>query len=115
VDATALGHMKKTSLLINIARGELVDQEALVAVLERKEIGGAALDVFTPEPYPADGDLLKKGLGGKDDRERLVLTPHVSGHTTEYNKRVIEILQENLKRLDKGKTLLNLIDRKKGY
>jgi phosphoglycerate dehydrogenase-like enzyme len=71
--------------------------------------------VMTPEPYPAEGDLLKKGIFGKDDRERLVLTPHISGHSNRYIERVMEILEENLKRLEKGKTLLNLIDRRKGY
>lgn len=114
VDATALGHMKKTSLLVNIARGELIDQEAMVRALENKEIAGAALDVVTPEPYPADGDLLKK-FNQKDDFERLIMTPHISGHTPVYNARVVEILEENLDRFKKGKTMLNVIDRKKGY
>src|SRR5947207_2442686 len=114
VDATALGYMKKTSLIVNIARGELIDEDALIKVLEKKEIGGAALDVMTPEPYPSDGPLLTK-FGKKDDRERLVMTPHISGHTDKYTERVFEILEENLKRLENGKTLLNLIDRRKGY
>ena len=114
VDATALGYMKKTSLIVNIARGELIDQDALIKALEKKEIGGAALDVMTPEPYPSDGALLTE-FGKKDDRERVVLTPHISGHTNQYTKRVIEILKENLNRLEEGKTLLNLVDRRKGY
>ena len=114
VDATALGYMKKTSLIVNIARGELIDQDALIKALEKKEIGGAALDVMTPEPYPSDGALLKE-FGKKNDRERVVLTPHISGHTDKYTERVFEILEENLNRLEKGKTLLNLIDRRKGY
>jgi phosphoglycerate dehydrogenase-like enzyme len=114
VDAKALGSMKKTSLIVNISRGELIDQDALIKVLKNKEIGGAALDVVTPEPYPAGGALLTE-FGKKDDKERVVLTPHISGHTERYTERVIEILQENLKRLEKGKTLLNLVDRRKGY
>jgi phosphoglycerate dehydrogenase-like enzyme len=114
VDATALGQMKKTSLIVNIARGELIDQEALVKALENKEIGGAALDVMTPEPYPEDGDLLTK-FGKDDDRERLIMTPHISGHTDKYTERVMAILEENLDRLEKGTTLLNVIDREKGY
>jgi phosphoglycerate dehydrogenase-like enzyme len=114
VDATALGYMKKTSLIVNIARGELIDQDALIEALEKKEIGGAALDVVTPEPYPSDGALLTK-FGKKDDRERVVLTPHISGHTDRYTVRIVAILKENLDRLLEGKTLLNLIDRRKGY
>lgn len=114
VDATALSQMKETSLIVNIARGELIDQEALVKALENKEIGGAALDVMTPEPYPADGDLLTK-FGKDDDKERLIMTPHISGHTDKYTERVMEIAEENLNRLKKGTTLLNVIDRRKGY
>jgi phosphoglycerate dehydrogenase-like enzyme len=113
VDATALGYMKKTSLIVNVARGELIDQDALIKALEKKEISGAALDVMTPEPYPSDGALLK--FGKKDDRERVVLTPHISGHTEKYTERVFEILEENLNRLEQGKTLLNLVNRRKGY
>jgi len=115
VDATALSQMKKTALIVNIARGKLIDQKALIKVLEKKEIGGAALDVVTPEPYPSDGDFLTKGIGGKGDRERLILTPHYSGHTSRYTERVVQILEENLNRLENGKTLWNKIDRKKGY
>jgi phosphoglycerate dehydrogenase-like enzyme len=114
VDATAIGYMKKDSLIVNIARGELIDQEALIKALQEKRIAGAALDVVTPEPYPSDGELLTK-FGQKDDMERLIMTPHISGHTPDYNLRVVDILEQNLDRLKKGKTLLNVIDRKKGY
>jgi phosphoglycerate dehydrogenase-like enzyme len=69
---------------------------------------------MTPEPYPAEGDLLTK-FGKDDDRERLIMTPHISGHTDKYTERVLAILEENLNRLEKGTTLLNVIDRKKGY
>jgi len=114
VDAKSIGYMKNTALIVNIARGELIDQDALIEALEKKEIGGAALDVMTPEPYPSDGPLLKE-FGGKEDRERVVLTPHISGHTENYTRYVVEILEENLNRLVKGETLLNLIDKSKGY
>ena len=114
VDAKAIGYMKKTALIVNIARGELIDQVALIKALEKKEVGGAALDVMTPEPYPSDGPLLTE-FGGKNDRERVVLTPHISGHTENYTDYVVQILEANLNRLFKGETLLNLIDKKKGY
>jgi phosphoglycerate dehydrogenase-like enzyme len=114
VDAASLKAMKSHAVIVNIARGELIDQDALVAALKNKGIGGAVLDVLTPEPYPADGPLLTD-LPEKDDRERLIMTPHISGHTEVYNERVLEILVENLARLESGETLLNLIDRRKGY
>jgi phosphoglycerate dehydrogenase-like enzyme len=114
VDAMAIGHMKKTSLIVNIARGALIDQDALVKALKEKKIAGASLDVFTPEPYPSDGALLTD-FGDKEDRERVILTPHVSGNTPHYTERVIEIAVENLDRLEKGKPILNFIDRRKGF
>lgn len=114
LDAKSIGYLKKTALVVNIARGELIDQDALVKALEEKEIGGAALDVMTPEPYPSDGALLKE-FGGKTDRERVILTPHISGHTENYTNYVVQILEQNLSRLSKGETPLNLIDKSKGY
>ena len=114
VDAKSIGYMKRTALIVNIARGELIEQEALIKALEKKEISGAALDVMIPEPYPSDGPLLTE-FGRKNDRERVVLTPHISGHTERYTRYVLQILEENLNRLFKGETLLNLIDRSKGY
>ena len=114
VDAKAIGHLKKTAFVVNIARGELIDQDALISALEKKEIGGAALDVVTPEPYPSDGELLTK-FRGKEDRDRVILTPHVSGHTELYNDRIVEIFVENVNRLESGKTLLNLINVSRGY
>lgn len=114
VDAKAIGQMKKTAFVVNIARGELIDQDALISALEKKEIGGAALDVITPEPYPSDGELLTK-FRGKEDRDRVILTPHVSGHTDKYNDRVLEIFYENINRLESGKPLLNVISVSRGY
>jgi phosphoglycerate dehydrogenase-like enzyme len=114
VDAKALKAMKDTALIVNIARGELIDQDALVKALQKNEIGGAALDVFTPEPYPDDGAFLTE-FNGSEWRDKVLLTPHVSGHSNRYNERVLEITEKNLERLEKGQTLLNLLDRRKGY
>jgi phosphoglycerate dehydrogenase-like enzyme len=114
IDATALSQMKKTALIVNIARGELIDQDALVKALQNHDIAGAALDVFTPEPYPKDGPLLKD-FDLEKDRDRLLLTPHVSGHTKQYAARVFDILKVNLERLEKGLEPVNLIDRTKGF
>jgi phosphoglycerate dehydrogenase-like enzyme len=114
VDAIALGHMKKTALIVNISRGELIDQDALIKALKNHDIAGAALDVFTPEPYPADGPLLKD-FNLEEDRDRLLLTPHLSGHTKQYAQRVVEILELNLTRLENGKEPVNFINRRKGF
>jgi phosphoglycerate dehydrogenase-like enzyme len=115
VDAKALQAMKSTALVVNIARGELIDQDALVQALKNREIGGVALDVITPEPYPDDGALLTEFEKTGEDLDRVILTPHVSGSTDQYAVRIVDILYENLARLDAGFPLLNLVDRKKGY
>jgi len=58
--------------------------------LQKKEIGGVALGVVTPEPYPTDGDLLKK-VDVTKNRESLVLTPHVNRHTNQYTQHVVAV------------------------
>ena len=112
INCESLKQMKPTSLLINIARGELIDQEALVTALQTHEIGGVALDVFTPEPYPSTGPLLT--FNSEEDLDRVILTPHISGHTDQYALRIIDILTQNFHRLQHKLPLLNLINKTKG-
>ena len=99
--------MKPTAYIINIGRGGLIDQEALIRALDAKQIAGAGLDVVTPEPLPKDSRLW--------DFENVILTPHISGGMEDYMERATELFCENLKRYLDGKRLLNVIDRKKGY
>ncbi len=80
INADRLALMKKTAVLINTARGELVDEAALAAALGQKAIAGAAVDVFLQEPLPADAAL--RGL------ERVILTPHLAASTAEAQDRV---------------------------
>ncbi|HKV70378.1 MAG TPA: hydroxyacid dehydrogenase [Gemmatimonadales bacterium] len=84
LNAQRLKLMKPTAFLVNTARGELVDELALVAAVKEKRIAGAAIDVFAEEPLPKDSPL--RGL------ERVLLTPHLAASTSEAQKRVaIEI------------------------
>ena len=84
LNAQRIKLMKPTAFLVNTARGELVDEQALVAAVKEKRIGGAAIDVFAEEPLPKDSPL--RGL------ERVLLTPHLAASTSEAQKRVaIEI------------------------
>ncbi|MFT4415902.1 D-2-hydroxyacid dehydrogenase [Fredinandcohnia humi] len=101
--------MKDTSFFINIGRGEIVKEEELIEALRSGEIAGAGLDVFTKEPLQADSPLW--------NMENVIITPHTSGSTENYTKRVIEdIFIPNLKHYINGKKLpLNLVDYKKGY
>ncbi|HTI05701.1 MAG TPA: phosphoglycerate dehydrogenase [Gemmatimonadales bacterium] len=80
IDANRLKLMKPTAVLINTARGELVDEAALAEAITAKRIGGAAIDVFAVEPLPADSPL--RGL------DRVILTPHLAASTAEAQERV---------------------------
>jgi D-3-phosphoglycerate dehydrogenase len=80
IDAERLKLMKPTAVLINTARGELVDEAALAEAVKAKRIGGAAIDVFAVEPLPADSPL--RGL------DRVILTPHLAASTAEAQERV---------------------------
>lgn len=107
--AERLKKMKKDAILLNIGRGTAIDQEALCEMLKNGELGGAGLDVATPEPLPQDHPLW--------DLENVVLTPHVSGndsldHTTET---ILELFIRNLPLYAAGKPMNNVIDRKIGY
>jgi len=99
--------MKPTSVLINLSRGSIVDQDALVDALESEQIAGAGLDVFTPEPLP-DGHPLYK-------TRNLILTPHISGTSPMLWRRTIDLFIENVHRFRDGRELINLVDKTRGY
>ena len=99
--------MKSTGYIINIGRGGLIDEEALIQALKEKRIAGAGLDVTAKEPLPADSPLW--------DMDNVILSPHVSGAMENYVGQATEIFCKNLKRYLDGKRLLNVIDKKKGY
>ena len=102
IDETALAAMKDTAYLINLSRGPVVDEQALVSALAERRIAGAGLDVFDPEPLPATSKLW--GL------KTVIITPHTGGETQAYEENVIDLLAENLKRLRNGESeLLNQI------
>jgi phosphoglycerate dehydrogenase-like enzyme len=107
VNEQVLHEMKPTSVLINIARGALVDEHALIAALKEKRIAGAALDVFETEPLPHDSPLW--------DMHNVIISPHIAGNTTTYHEKAAAIFAENLRRYVEKKALLNLVDRKAGY
>jgi D-2-hydroxyacid dehydrogenase (NADP+) len=107
IGAKELDCMKNTAILINVARGGVVDQKALVDALVGKKIAGAGLDVFEEEPLSPDSKLW--------DLENVILTPHVAGSRRDYFKKVGEIFRTNLIRYLNKKQLLNLVDKKRGY
>ena len=99
--------MKPSAYLVNISRGETVDEAALIRALQEGWIAGAGLDVFEEEPLPSDSPLY--------DLENVILSPHVSGFTLRYDERASDLFAENLRRYLTGEPLLNLVDKERGY
>ena len=99
--------MKPSAYIINIARGGMIDEEALIRALEEKRIAGAGLDVVATEPLSPESRLW--------DFDNVILSPHVAGGMEDYMERATEVFCENLKRYLNGKKLLNVVDRKRGY
>ena len=99
--------MKPGAYFINVSRGGLVDQDALVKALKEKRIRGAGLDVTTPEPLPSDHPLWTC--------PNLVITPHNSGHAPIRQQRLIQLIAENVRRYNEGLPLMNVVDKAKGY
>ena len=99
--------VKPGAYLVNIGRGGVVDEQAMIDALREKRLGGAGLDVFEREPLGADSALW--------DIEEVVLTPHMSGANSSYMDRACELFVENLGRFRNGERLLNLVDRALGY
>ncbi len=101
------GRMKKTALFANIGRGPTVNEAELIAALESKTIAGALLDVMETEPLPSDSPLWK--------RNDVILTAHYAGFHPEYDRIAFDIFLDNFERFAKGKALLNLVDKNRGY
>jgi phosphoglycerate dehydrogenase-like enzyme len=98
IDAAAFGRMKPSSYLINVARGRVVDEVALIEALDGQCIAGAAIDVTVEEPLSATSPLW--------DMPQVLITPHTAGETRRYEDNVLEILEENLARLWRGEVAL---------
>jgi phosphoglycerate dehydrogenase-like enzyme len=107
IGRTQVAQMRPGALLINVARGKLVDDDAVIEALRDGRLGGAALDVFTEEPLPPSSPYW--------DLPNVIVTPHTSGAMTDYWTPLVALFSENLRRFEKGEPLLNVVDKVAGY
>jgi glyoxylate/hydroxypyruvate reductase A len=107
IGAAELAAMRPGAVLINVARGKVVDEAALVAALGSGHLGGAALDVFAQEPLPPDSALW--------DMENVVVSPHSASTADSENAKLTELFCGNLRRFVGGRPLVNVFDRERGY
>jgi phosphoglycerate dehydrogenase-like enzyme len=103
VGAKVLAGMKPSAYLINVARGGLVDEPALIAALENGSIAGAALDVFSQEPLPADSPLWKT--------KNLTIFSHLGGYSEGYEERAMPTIAGNMRKFFAGdlKNMVNIV------
>jgi D-2-hydroxyacid dehydrogenase (NADP+) len=101
VDEAVFAAMRDDAYLVNVARGPVVDTDALVDALETGEIAGAALDVFETEPLPEDSPLW--------DRAEVIITPHAGAFTRDYHRHVATIVSESVTRIQNGEDPVNRV------
>lgn len=107
IDEKALRAIKPTAYLINVARGEIVDEAALLRALREGWMAGAGLDVVQQEPLDYSNPLV--------ELPNVIVTPHVAGLSDRYAERVTVLFCDNLRRHLAGEPLRNLVDRERGY
>jgi len=107
IGADEIAAMKRGAVLINIGRGQLVDEPAMIRALQDGHLAGAALDVFAAEPPPPDSPIW--------DMPNVIISPHSASTVTQENARITDIFCDNLQRYMSGKPLRNVLDTEKLY
>ena len=107
IGETELRIMRRNAYLVNIARGRVIDEQALVRALREGWIAGAGLDVTEEEPLPSESPLYSM--------PNVILTPHISGNSAHYDTRLAALFADNLKRYSVGQQLQNQYDPSRGY
>lgn len=105
--AERLGRLKAGAYVVNIARGKIVEEGALIRALREGHLGGAGLDVTDEEPLPANSPLW--------ELPNVIVTPHISGWSAQYAERVVNIFVANLERVRRGEPPLTVVERQRGY
>jgi len=99
--------MKANTVVINVGRGPVIDEDAMIRALSTRRIKGAALDVFDEEPLPSDHPFYKL--------ENVLLSPHCADHTSDWLENAVYLFIDQLERFRSGKPLLNVVRKKLGY
>ncbi len=107
VGKAELAALKPTAVLINVGRGPIVDEAALVEALEAGRIRGAALDVFEVEPLPAASPLYRL--------DNVLVSPHTADHVAGWLEKAVRVFVENVERRRRGEPLANVVDKRAGY
>jgi len=107
IGAREIAAMRPGAYIVNIGRGEVIDESALIEALKAGKIGGAGLDVFEKEPLPKESPIW--------DLENVILTPHMSGANRGYLDKACALFADNIRRFAAGQPLLNVVDRLLGY
>ena len=107
IDEAAIGAMKRDAWLVNVARGRLIDDTAVIRALRENRIGGAALDTFRDEPLPQSSPYW--------ELSNVILTPHTAWSSARVLDRSIDLFCDNLVRFSRGETLRNVVDPTAGY
>lgn len=107
INESRLRRMKPSAYVINISRGPIIDEAALLRALREGWIAGAGLDVTEVEPLPADSELRRL--------DNVILTHHSAGSSQNRNRNLVDVFCENLRRYKRGQPLINVVEKKRGY
>ncbi|MEM7348351.1 MAG: NAD(P)-dependent oxidoreductase, partial [Chloroflexota bacterium] len=107
IDAEAFTLMRNDAILINTARGGVVDEAAMLTALQTDQIAGAYVDVFEEEPLPKDSPLW--------DAPNLIISPHIADSIAGWERHFADFFAQNLERWLSGEPLLNVVDVERGY
>jgi phosphoglycerate dehydrogenase-like enzyme len=102
VSRERIGRLRRGAIFVNVGRGDVVDEQALVDALRDGRIAGAALDVFAEEPLPPDSPLW--------EMENVIVSPHTAAQSLRENERIVELFGENVRRYLAGEELRTPID-----
>ncbi len=107
IGAAEFERMKPDAVIMNVGRGPVIDEPAMIQALERKRIKGAALDVFDTEPLPPGHPFYRM--------ENVLLSAHCADHTTDWLEQAMKFFLQNFERFRKGEALVNVVDKSQGY